>query len=237
MLPLKPNAKRAKLAVTMIWIVMAFDIISLISGYLQYSLIKTVALGGDVTQEQVDANDLREQIIGIVYLIVFIISAVTFIQWFRRAYYNLHLRTTYLLYSEGWAAGSWFVPILCLYRPYRIMKELYEETEFLLRKKLNNFKQNISTVYVGWWWTFWIISSIIGQVLFRYSRKAETLHELTVTTLSSMAFNIFSIPLALLAIKVIKDYAKLEPLLFEIKEEEEEKIEESSDTESEIEMT
>ena len=218
---LKSNGQRAKNAITLIWIVLALEIISLISGYFQYDLLQTVANGGEISTETATSNDTREQMIGIIYMIVFVISAVTFIQWFRRAYFNLHQKVTYLAQTEGWAAGSWFVPIVSLYRPYQIMKELYQETKELLNKKGINVNTNFTTSSLGWWWTLWIINNIIGQFVFRYSMKAESIDELTTSTFASMIGNIIGIPLALITVKVIKDYSNVEPLLYEIKDEEE----------------
>lgn len=218
---LRPNGQRAKNAITLIWIVLALEIISLISSYFQYDLLQTVANGGEISAETANANDTREQMIGIIYLIAYVISGVTFIQWFRRAYFNLHLRVNHLSQTEGWAAGSWFVPIVSLYRPYQIMKELYQETKELLIKKGYSVNDNFTTGTLGWWWTLWIISSIIGQFVFRYSMNAESIDELTTSTIASMIENIIGIPLALITVKVIKDYSNVEPLLTEIKDEEE----------------
>jgi len=218
---LKPNGQRAKNAITLIWIVLALDIVSLISGYFQYDLLQTAANGGKISIETAIANDTREQIIGIIHFIAFVISAVTFIQWFRRAYYNLHLRVNHLSHTEGWAAGSWFVPIVNLYRPYQIMKELYQETKELLTKKGLSINENFTTGYLGWWWTLWIINKIIGQFVFNYSMKAESIDEWTIITVASIVRNVVGIPLALITVKVIKDYSKVELLLREIKDEEE----------------
>lgn len=220
---LRPNEQRAKNAITLIWIVLVLEIISLISGYFQYDLLQSVANGAEISAETASANDNREQIIAIIYMIAMIISAVTFIQWFRRAYYNLHLKVNYLAHTEGWAAGSWFVPIVSLYRPYQIMKELYQETKELLTKKGISFNQNFTTNSLGLWWTLWIIDNILGQFIYRYSLKADTIDELTVSTVASIVSNIVGIPLALLAIKVIRDYSTVEPLLIEIKADEETK--------------
>ena len=52
------------------------------------------------------------------------------------------------------------------------------------------------------------------------SRHADTLNELINQTEMSMVSNAIGIPTALLAIKVIKDYSSIEPLLFELKEKE-----------------
>jgi hypothetical protein len=217
---LRPNTQRAKNAITLIWIVLALEIISLISGYFQYDLIQTVVNGGEISTESATSNDTREQIIAIIYLVASIISAITFIQWFRRAYFNLHLRVSHLSQTESWAAGSWFVPIISLYRPYQIMKELYEETEELLLKKGLGINENFTANSIGLWWTLWIMNNIIGQFSFRYSMNAESVDELNISTVIGMIANVVGIPLALITVKVIKDYSNVESLLCEIKHEE-----------------
>lgn len=219
---LKPNGQRAKIAIMLLWTVLTVEIISLLSDYLQYDLLETVANGGQITTEAATDNDLRQKIIGLIYLTVYVISGITFIRWFRRAYYNLHIKAESLSFTEGWAAGCWFVPIISLYRPNQIMKELYLETQILLSKKDENYAQNLTTHFIGWWWALWIISSFLGQFIFRYSMKAETLEELTTTTIASIVASIIGIPLAIITVKVIKDYSEVEHLLYELKDEEEE---------------
>lgn len=222
---LRPNGQRAKIAIMLIWIVLTVEIISLLSDYLQYDLLQTVANGGQITTESATGNDLRQKIIAMIYLTVYVISGITFIRWFRRAYYNLHLKDASLSFTEGWASGCWFVPIISLYRPNQIMKELYQETQSLLSKKDENYAENLTTHSIGWWWALWIISSFLGQFVFRYSLKAETIDELTTSTIASIIASIIGIPLAIITVKVIKDYSEIESLLYElIDEEEEEKI-------------
>lgn len=213
---LKPNEQRAKNAITLIWIVLILEVLSFISSYLQYDLLLTIANGGEFTEMEASENDIREQIIGVLYLIATVISIVTFILWFRRAYFNLHLKANNLSYSEGWAAGSWFVPIISLYRPYQIMKELYLKTKELFIKNDINYDQNFTTNYLGWWWTIWMISNFFGQFIFRYSLNAETIDELTTSTILAMILNVVGIPLAWITVKIIKDYSKNEQLLKKI---------------------
>lgn len=216
---LRPNAQRAKTAITLIWIVLGIEIFSFVSSLLQYFLLQDAANGELISEESASANDIREMSIGIIYLIASLTSAVTFIMWFRRAYFNLHLKVSGLSHTEGWAAGSWFVPILSLFRPYQIMKELYVQTKGLIIKNGLALYGNFNTQNLGWWWALWIISNFLGQFEFRYSRNAESIDQLTVVTIASMISNIIGVPLAIITIKVIKDYSKMEELLLEIKEE------------------
>lgn len=216
---LRPNEQRAKNAIMLIWIVLAFEIISLLSGYLQYDLLQQFIAGAEISEETATANDLREQVISIFYLIAYIISVITFILWFRRAYFNLHLKVKYLNHTEGWAVGGWFVPFISLYRPYQIMKELYQETKDLLNKKGIAFNQNFSTGALGWWWALWLFNGFVGQILFRYSLNAESIEEISTSSVLSIFSNIIGIPLALITVKVIKDYASIEPLLSQVTDE------------------
>lgn len=216
---LRPNEQRAKYAVALIVIVLVLEFVSLVSGYMQYDLLKKVANGAELSVEKANANDLRERMVGIVYMIAYVVSAVTFIRWFRRAYYNLHLRVNGLSFSAGWAAGSWFVPILNLFRPFQIMKELYVKTKDILILNGMNLKNEFSTHLLGWWWALWIIDGVLGQFVFRFSRTAESVEELTTLTITSMTSNVIEIFLSLITIKVIKDYASQEPLLFNLRDE------------------
>lgn len=63
---------------------------------------------------------------------------------------------------------------------------------------------------------------IIGQFSFHYPKN--TVDELIVVTVTIMIENVIAIPLALITVKTIKDYANVEPLLNEIRDEEESAI-------------
>jgi hypothetical protein len=220
MMNLKPNEQRAKKAILMIWIVLAAEIVSLISSCLQYDLLQTVANGGEFSAEAIEANDLRESLTGYIYLFFYIISIVTFIMWFRRAYYNLHQKVAVLSYSEDWAAGCWFVPILNWYRPYKIMKELYVMTRKLLVSKGLLPDVYYSTESVGWWWGLFLFSGFVGRISDRLSVKAYTVDKLLITaTVVEIIVALIGIPLALITVKVIRDYSQMELLLLETEEE------------------
>ncbi len=214
---LKPNLKRAKIAQYFIWLVLAMEIISIMSSYMQYDLLQTVKNGEFITEEAIDFNDNREFVVAVLYFIAYIISGITFIMWFQRAYYNLHQIVDNLSYGEAWAAGSWFVPFINLYRPYQIMKELYKTTIELLTKK-GSIKKSISAGFLGWWWMLWIVDNVFARISLRL--PMETVDQMMTSTIVDMVDSIITIPLALITIKLIKEYAAIEPLLKRIKFEE-----------------
>jgi hypothetical protein len=205
---IRPNKKRAEVAQLMILIVLVLDVIAGISSYLQYDLLVSFQNGASFSNDVYNANDLREQVIAIVYMIVYIASAITFIQWFRRAYFNLNVRMK-CNHSEGWAAGSWFVPIITLYRPYQIMKEMWVESSKMISTPTNETAKYSASI-IGIWWTLWIISSYIGNYVFKSAFKAETVENFLNKTIADMIMSVICIPLAILAINIIKSYAQKE---------------------------
>ena len=211
---LKPNQKRSEIAITLIWICLIVNLISLFSSYLQYELLTQLSNGVEIANYKLEQNDSREQLLGVVTLIVSIISAVTFIQWFRRAYFNLHSLVPNLTYTEGWAAGSWFVPIIGFYRPYQIMMELYNKTIARLEERKLIENQSFDVSFVKVWWVLWIIVSIIGRLVHKNISEAETIDKFIDYTVFSMVQSILYIPLSILTIKVIKEYSNFENILF-----------------------
>lgn len=216
---IRPNAERAKIAQYLIWSVMAVDILTIGSSYMQLNLLKAVQNNQIVTDEMVSSNDLRAIIVGIFYAVVFIVSIVTFIQWFRRAYYNLNRRII-ANHTEGWAAGFWFIPIVSLWKPYQLMKEMWEKTNGLINSRTNGALEIRSTAIIGAWWTLWIVSNFVGNYVSRTAFKAESLQNLINSTIADIVLSILGIPLAIAAVMMIKSYAAKEERLLQIEKDE-----------------
>ena len=215
---IRPNLKRAKIAQLFIWLVMILDILSIISSYLQYNILKSIQNDEYVSDQALNANDTREQIVAILYSIIFITSAVTFIQWFRRAYYNLNIRTK-TNHTDGWAAGSWFVPIMSLYRPYQIMKEMWDKTTRLIKTQDSNYSDSTTTV-IGIWWTLWIVSNYVGNYVLKSIFKEQTIETLMSSTIADMIMSILGIPLAIVTVTIIKNYSSKEEKISSLEKQE-----------------
>lgn len=217
---MKSNQQRATNAIILIWIVLAVDIISAISSYMQIDLLQRFNDGEFFFDADIDANDKRETVVGVLYAVVYLISATTFIMWFRRAYNNLHIKVKNLSYSEGAAAWTWFVPIINLFRPFNIMKEMYGKTaEYLAEKGVRN-RLNLSTTVVSVWWALWIINNFFAQFVTRYARKAETIDTLITSSWLHIISTLIFVPLSFFAVNVIKRYSEAEDILIKIKPDE-----------------
>jgi dolichol kinase len=147
------------------------------------------------------------------YFIFMILTMVFFIRWFRRAYFNLHLRTKNLQHTEGWAAGAWFVPIFNLYAPVQIMSDLFNESLRELKKVGKASPVAHPGFLVGIWWLFWLLRFIINSYSSVVSRNLTSLDQIMLTTKLVVFGSLASIVAAFLCIQLVQRYAKIEPLL------------------------
>lgn len=204
------NKERAGLAKIFFYIITLMSVVGLISDFMEYQLLSSASISIASAEE----NDGRQLIIGVISGMAQIGLIIVFIQWFRRAYHNLHkAKVSNLSTSEGWAAGAWFVPIVSLFRPYQIMMEIWNKTKEYVRSHsvddssidFETDSRASSSSIVGIWWAFWIASSIAGNISFQIARRAETLEALVNASMMSLIADVASIGAALCAIKMINE--------------------------------
>jgi len=126
-------------------------------------------------------------------VIVFLTSAILYFIWVRRSYRNLHtLQFKPTEFSSGWAIGSYFVPILNLFRPYTMMKEIWfgSQPENNLEDEGNSevHERRTSTSFLAIWWTAFLINGTANNISFRLTLNADTAQKL----LTSYWFEIIS---------------------------------------------
>ncbi|NDW09079.1 DUF4328 domain-containing protein [Dysgonomonas sp. 520] len=210
LLQLKPNRQRAKNAITFIWIVFALNMLIIL-----FSIIQLIYGESFDIRKIIDKTWLLS--FDLIYLSVYVASVVTFIQWFRRAYYNLNARIgNTLSRSDGWVAGSWFIPFVNLYLPFKLMREMYEETDkYLVSRGNETYKaERLGTGDVYTWWTLVILYTVKFSITSSGTKKSF----LTIVTNEYIALainTILFILLTILTIIVIQNYSKLELLLVE----------------------
>jgi hypothetical protein len=213
---IRKNDQRARLTIIVFWIFLGTSTLFAISSFLQYQLLQNI---GNYSQEQLEMNDLRHGGIAILHLIVFITLAVVFIQWFRRAYFNLHQTEEFSLkYTEGWAAGAWFVPFLNLVRPYEIMAEIWEKTQVVDSDTEgwdNSSKEKEGKQLVGWWWALFLLQNIANNIASRIGGDMNSIEGLMASTQAEMFVFFLEVPAILVAINVVKKVSKFEEAFYE----------------------
>jgi hypothetical protein len=109
-----------------------------------------------------DASDGRLAVALIAGLVVYLLGAVIFIFWFRRAYGNLRYLRGRMSHGPGWAIGAWFVPILNLFRPWQIAIETWVGSDLDMRDW--DTRGERAPRFVHAWWILWTLGTIGDRV-------------------------------------------------------------------------
>ena len=209
---LLPNQDRAR------WVVIVFSIHALITltfaaaQWWQASLIGSE----DLTTEAAEQSDIIIGVVALLFLASLILNIVVFILWFRRAYANLHRlenSDSILSYTEGWAAGCWFVPFMNLVRPYTIMKEIWNETQSNIPGKIE--REGLQdTDLIGWWWGAWIISNIVTNISSKLGGTVE-LDDIIFGLQANAIGQLTVLPGVILAIVMVRKTSAFEQELYD----------------------
>jgi hypothetical protein len=179
---------RAKWARALLVIVALLDVVAVVSDVAEYRL-----LGTDFTDDQANANDLRQGAIGVAQVALLIATAVFFIRWFQRAYDHVEVLGGERRFGGGWATGAWFVPILNLWRPKQIANDIWHAGE----------PRRADATLLGWWWAAFLSSNWLSQAAARLAFRGDTVGELRTSSVLYAIADSVDIAAAILAILVV----------------------------------
>jgi hypothetical protein len=182
---------------------LAVSVISVTSGIMEYRLLQAIAAGQFDSDAEMTAaaraNDLRQGIIGVAYIVLLLATSVVVLVWIYGANRNVHaIGATGMRFTPGWAVGWYFIPIFNLWKPYQAMKEIWKASA-----DPGNWQAQPRSALLPWWWFLWIVSCIVANAMFRYTLKAEELDELINASGISIASDALDIPLDLILIAII----------------------------------
>lgn len=164
---------RARLAKVAILLAFVLSAIAIGSDLVERDLLTQLENETEVSAQEAESSDSRQSIIGYTCFPVFIFMLVAVLLWVNRAYKNLpHLKgpEPALRYTPGWAVGYFFVPVLHLYHPLRILQEVWRYSNRPVLEK--------NSWFVNAWWMFWLGNALLSKVSYRVAAKAESISEL-----------------------------------------------------------
>ncbi len=196
------QGRRARAVVWLLGISGAIGAASVASGLAQWVLLEQMTLG-DVSTAEATANDVRHGAIAAVQLLALVVTAVAWLRWAHRAHANLSLFGTRRTdHTPAAAVYSWFIPILNLFRPYQITKELW------LRSRDANAVASLAGArgagLLAAWWTAWLAGSLLGQAVYRMTQGATTIPQLQEVTAFGIASDVAHVAGAVLALKIVR---------------------------------
>jgi hypothetical protein len=181
------------------------EAVMLASDYQQYQLALRMIAGANVADAELESNDARQMALGLIHFLLFIAGAIIFVIWFYRVHANLEpLGARHLIYTSGWAAGSWFVPILNLFRPVQIAQEIWRNSDPEAIGPGDRYRDTSgNSTLIGFWWAMWIFTNILSNISVRMAWAVNSPESLRSATVMSMVDAAVTIPAALLAIAVV----------------------------------
>lgn len=170
------------------------------------------------TEEEITANDAREQALGIAKLALYVVTAIVFLVWFHRAYANLesfgHARR-----HPSWAVGGWIVPILSLFRPFQITREIWNASDPERASSAGEDARDDVDLYdatpslVAIWWASWLLGNVVGQISFRLSMAVTSIDGLRAATMAQIASDLVTMISAPLAILVVREITRRQEIV------------------------
>jgi hypothetical protein len=201
-------SKLTKLVICVLLVEVVVELLVITSDYSEIGLMNSVLnneLEYSEKLSQIEINDYRVSIISTIEFPILILSSILFFYWFYRAYRNLEsFRVLGLTFSPKWVVGYFFIPFLCLWKPYEALKEIwkvsdpYHTTEGYLWRSVK-----VSPILAFWWITF-VLSNITGTLLLTGSFRTETLEDWIKLDMQDIAVSIVIIISDAVLIHIIK---------------------------------
>ena len=214
MLTIRDNADRARTIIVIFIIMIVVDALAFATSAWQYVLLQQLKNSyGSVPMSTLQLSDNLQQIAAIAAILVLLFTIIYFIRWFRRGYYNLHnIPGSYPQFSEGWAAGWWFVPFMNLARPYQVMKEIWDGTQKVITHRLD---KAYSSSIIGFWWAAYLVSNIYGNITFQVAKDATDIDSLITVRVMDMVGKVISTIAIIITIVMIRRAQYLQQKLYE----------------------
>jgi hypothetical protein len=181
------------------------DLIGAGSGVMELNLLRNFSNGtieGDI-DALANANDTRQQAIGIAQFVLFVVTGIVFLTWIFRANRNARaLGAQGMRFTPGWSVGWYFVPIMSLWKPFQAMREIWQASV-----QPGNWQAVPTPPLIGWWWALYLINLFLGQIAFRMASAADGLDSAMRASAVTLASDISSIVLEVIAFFLVAKIA------------------------------
>ena len=162
-----------------------------------------------VPLQQLENFGARTAGLGKISIIAFIFTGLMFIKWQVAAQGNLPaLGIKTPKYTPPWACLWWIIPILSLYKPYDVMKELWTDSH-PETVETNGEKTSVAPMsqIIGPWWIIFTASLVVGYIA-GFSTETDNINTDTLMLQSSITLlqniaKLIALPMAIYLVKTI----------------------------------
>jgi hypothetical protein len=166
--------------------------------------------GETVTESQLKANDVWRAFLAGAFLFWYLVTIVAFLMWEHRAHRNLpSLGATGLEFSPRGAVGWYFVPFLNLFKPYQVMREIYNASqpdpsdESSIGWRGRNAPFGVKT-----WWALFLFMNFVSNAVGRAGVYADTHSAFQFVAVASMLAETIGIAAMVAALSVVRSVTR-----------------------------
>ncbi|MEM6319580.1 MAG: DUF4328 domain-containing protein [Bacteroidota bacterium] len=209
---LRNNQKRGKGLLILFYVHLVMAVINL-GMTLRWHFLSDAQLHKEFFSSSSSSNDWYEYLqnyFALGYLTLHIASTIWFIVWFKGLYANLYnSRLKPLRFQRTMASISWFLPVIALYRPFLIMREIWTAMQTYLTKHLDGFRTKPFAI-LGVWWLFFNLSKITNRLSIYHIFHSEEVAAIKAHLIQFDIDSVIQLITVLVTIQLIKDTSNLE---------------------------
>lgn len=203
-----PTALTKSLKV-LLYVSIAVDVISLLSGGFEFQLLRDIRDGRIASASidaAADANDTRQQVIGIVMFLLYLVTGICFLVWIHRANSNARaLGAQDMKFTPGWAVGWYFIPVANLWKPYQAMKEIWQASA-----NPAGWQSETRGAILPIWWFLFLATNVLSNVSLRLQWRAKMIEDFLLSSVASMIADVASIALDFAALTLVAGIFRLQ---------------------------
>ncbi|WP_405517356.1 DUF4328 domain-containing protein [Streptomyces canus] len=176
----------------------AVDVFALGSDFLMYDVTGDLVGGGTgaAVLDRADLADTLTAAAGSAQLLVMLACAVVFVIWLWRVRRNAEVfAPDGHDKARAWVIAGWVVPIASLWYPRRVVVDIWDASSTGDRPD--------GHALINIWWTLWLLSQTIGQVLYTPFEVADTPQEIHDSMTQTMVADGLDLVAALVAAAVV----------------------------------
>ncbi|MFC9847302.1 DUF4328 domain-containing protein [Streptomyces sp. NPDC060223] len=187
-----------KAVAILLGLVVATDLFAVYADIVTYDVTGSLAGGdySDAVQREAEHADSLYAFGGYTQMASLVAAAVVYLVWFLRVRVNAEVFNPFgHSKKRAWAGWSWFVPVVNLWFPRRIMLDIWDASTAVGSRGSHGL--------VNAWWTLWIVSLFADQAGSRTYTAAGTPEEIQSAVGQIMFADVTDIAAAVLAILVV----------------------------------
>lgn len=197
--------KLTKILLAMLCIVYVLAWCRLLWDVFQWRLIN-LSQNGLLVLEDIAMHDRWHERIALIYVVWVVVTGIIFLFWVNQVSRNCHgFNALSMRYTPVEAVCYYLVPIICLYRPYWVMRELWE-----VSCNPQGWEKTRSSAIVGVWWGVHLITLLFALLSFLFCRNIDSIASAKKGTIISMLSNLSGTVLVVLLMVVVAEIIRMQ---------------------------